>query len=224
MKIKRKTFASLSVKNKKPIAAASVTDRTENKPAPVSSQGGLMIDVRTNKECPKCRVSLKGAVIANVEVDYCPKCLGLWFDEDELRWAKDQKDKNLQWLDIDLWKDDKKFRVAYGVRLCPSCRLPLYEVYYGDSKIVVDVCRICRGIWLDRAEFKKIIDWLRMRADYEILNKYAKNFFSELAEIFTGPESLREEIADFLAVLKLLNYKLVVKNPLIAQLISQMPK
>lgn len=183
-----------------------------------------MIDILTDRQCPKCKVGLRSSILCNVEVDYCPKCLGLWLEEEELRWAKDEKDKNLQWLDIDLWRDPKKFKIAYGIRLCPSCRLPLYEVYYGDSRIVVDVCRLCRGVWLDRAEFKKIIGWLRLKADSEIINRYAKNLFSELAEIFTGPETLREEILDFLTILKLLNYKLTVQYPRIAQLITQLPK
>lgn len=167
---------------------------------------------------------LDKAILHNVEIDYCSTCLGLWFEEDELRWAKDEKDEDLRWLDIDLWKDEKKFKISYGQRLCPSCRVPLYEVYYGDSGIIVDTCNLCHGTWLDRAEFKKIIDWLKDKADYEILNKYAKNLFKQGAEIFTGPETLREEILDFITILKLLNYKLLAQHPFLFRLISHMPR
>ena len=44
--------------------------------------------------CPICKVNFKKAVFYGVEIDYCPQCLGLWFEEDELREAKDEKDKN----------------------------------------------------------------------------------------------------------------------------------
>ena len=52
--------------------------------------------------------------MSGVEVDYCPVCLGTWFDEDELRQAKDSKDKNLNWLDIDLWEDKTKINDLMG--------------------------------------------------------------------------------------------------------------
>jgi len=174
--------------------------------------------------CPKCKKPLEKTIFYNTEVDYCSQCLGIFFEEEELRWAKDEKDESLRWLDIDLWKDKKLFKISYGIRLCPKCRLPLYEVYYGDSRIIVDVCNICQGVWLDRGEFKKIIEYLKDKADYEILHNYLKNLKEEFGEIFSGPETLREEFLDFLAILKLLNYKFAVQYPIITRIISQLPK
>ena len=174
--------------------------------------------------CPHCKIPFSSAILHNTEVNFCTRCLGLWFEEDELRWAKDEKDKDLKWLDIDLWKDEKKFKISYGIRLCPSCRVPLYEVYYGDSGIIVDVCNLCQGIWLDRAEFKKITNWLKEKADKEVLNNYAKNLFEEFSEIFVGPETFREEILDFLTILKLLKYKFTSQHPAISKIILQLPK
>jgi Zn-finger nucleic acid-binding protein len=173
--------------------------------------------------CPLCKISLEKSLLHNVEVDYCQKCLGLWFEEEELRWAKDEKDRNLRWLDIDLWKDKTKFKISRGIRLCPFCRLPLYEVYYGRSGIIVDLCNVCHGIWLDRGEFKKIIDYLKREADWEVLNNYLEDLKEEFWEIFIGPENLKEEVLDFLAVLKLLNYKFLVQHPFLSSLILNLP-
>jgi len=175
-------------------------------------------------KCPICKTELKQAIFYGVEVDYCPICLGLWFEEDELRLAKDEKDENLNWLDIDLWKRKNKFKIYLGERLCPACRLPLYEVYYGDSRIIVDFCSLCKGVWLDRGEFKRLIDYLREKANFEILNNYAKSLFEEAAEILIGSETLREEIFDFLTVLKLLNYKFAVQYPTLTKTISNLPR
>jgi len=104
--------------------------------------------------CPIDKKNLDKSIFYGVEVDYCPQCLGVWFEQDELRLAKDNKDENLKWFDIDLWHDWKHFNISHGERMCPSCRLPLYEVYYGGSGVIVDVCNVCYGIWLDRGEFK----------------------------------------------------------------------
>lgn len=174
--------------------------------------------------CPICKKELEKAIFYWVEIDYCPKCLGLWFEEEELKWAKNEKDRNLRWLDVDLWTDKTKFKINRGIRLCPSCRLPLYEVYYGDSKIIVDLCNLCHGVWLDRGEFRKIIRYLKEKANWEVLHHYAKNLVEEFWEVFTGPETLREEILDLLTILKLLNYKFTVQHPTLTKLISSLPK
>jgi len=100
--------------------------------------------------CPVCGNKLDKALFNKVEVDICPSCLGMWFEEDELRWAKDSKDQRLTWLDVDLWEDETKLRVSSQDKLCPCCRLPLYEVRYGDSEVKVDLCNVCHGVWLDR--------------------------------------------------------------------------
>ena len=173
--------------------------------------------------CPICKKLLEKTIFLNTEIDYCPLCLGLWFEQDELRQAKDEKDRGLNWLDIDLWKDKKDFKISYGQKLCPSCRLPLYKINYGDSNIELDVCNICQGIWLDRGEFSKIIKYLKNKANFEVLNNYAKNLFQEFKEIFTGPETFREEILDFVTILKLLKYKFTIQQPLISKIISESP-
>jgi len=175
-------------------------------------------------KCPLCKKSLKKALLAGVEIDFCPVCLGLWFEEDELRQAKDQKDRNLRWLDIDLWLDEEKFKISPGQKLCPHCRLPLYETCYGDSRIKVDLCNVCHGVWLDRGEFKKIIVYLRRRADVEVLDNYLANLREEFGEILEGPETFKEELDDFLTILKMLSYKLLVQYPKISSIISSLPK
>ncbi|MCD6233086.1 zf-TFIIB domain-containing protein [bacterium] len=174
--------------------------------------------------CPLCKTELKKAIFYGVEVDYCPKCLGLWFDKDELRQAKDKKDKDLNWLDIDLWKDETQFRISPLQKICPKCGVPLYEVRYGDADIRVDVCNLCEGIWLDRGEFKKIIDYLKAKGEEEILRNYFRNLLEEGFEVFAGPETFKEEVGDFLVILKLLSYKFAVQHPIISKIISQLPQ
>ena len=96
---------------------------------------------------------MKKTVFYGTEVDYCPRCLGLWFEKDELRQAKDDKTPALNWLDVDLWADKKKLRVSFSDKkcpsCCPSCSVPMYSVEYGDSGITVDICNVCKGVWLD---------------------------------------------------------------------------
>ena len=175
-------------------------------------------------DCPNCHKSLEKMLFHQVEVDYCPECLGVWFDADELRLAKDDKDKQLVWLDFDLWRDKSRFKVTNIDKRCPVCRLPFSEVHYDDSKVKIDFCRKCRGIWLDRGEFKQIMIYLMRKSDYEILHHYTKNFVKQLWEVFAGPEKFRSELEDFMMIIKLLNYKFVVAHPHISKLIESLPK
>lgn len=174
--------------------------------------------------CPIDKIKLEKAILSGVEVDYCPKCLGLWFEEEELRLAKDYKDRNLRWLDIDLWKSEDKFKISLTQKLCPQDRLPLYETNYGDSDIKVDICNVCYGTWLDRGEFKKIIQYLKEKVDKEVLNHYLKNLREELWEIFSGPEDFKDELDDFVVILKLFVYKFIAQHSAIAKIISGLPR
>ena len=175
-------------------------------------------------DCPNDNKKLEKVLFHNVEVDYCPECLGIWFDKDELRLAKDDKDKQLNWLDFDIWRDTSRFDFKMTQHLCPICRIMLMEVGYDDSKVKVDFCKKCHGIWLDRGEFKQIINYLKRKADYEILHRYTKDFAKELWEVFSGPEKLREELGDFFMLLKLFNYKFVVQHPFLNYLIENSQK
>ena len=160
----------------------------------------------------------------NVEVDYCPRCLGMWFDKDELRLAKDDRDKNLNWVDVDLWRDKGKFNVVRISKFCPACRAGLQEVRYDGSKTKIDFCKNDEGIWLDRGEFKQIINYLKNKSDYEILHHYTKNLVVQLWEVFAGPETFREELEDFLTLLKLFNYKFLTQHPYLNSLMQDVPK
>jgi len=162
--------------------------------------------------CPNDNEQLEKVLFHNVEVDYCPKCLGIWFNKDE----------QLNWVDIDLWRDKAKFKVSHGDKHCPVCRGGLREVAYDDSKVKVDFCKNCEGIWLDRGEFKQIINYLKNKSDYEILNRYTKNIASELWEVFSGPEKFRSELEDFLTLLKLFNYKFIVQHPFLKSIIENL--
>ncbi len=175
-------------------------------------------------ECPNDSEKLEKTLFHNVEVNYCPKCLGMWFDNDELRLAKDDKDKNINWLDVDLWRDKGSFGVLRVRKHCPVCRAGLVEIKYDGTKTKVDFCKMCQGVWLDRGEFKQIMAYLKRKSDYEILHRYSKSLISELWEVFAGPEKFREELADFLILLKLLNYKFVVQHPILYKLIENAQK
>ena len=175
-------------------------------------------------DCPNKHQSLEKVLFHNVEVDYCSECLGVWFDQNELEWARDAKDQQLNWVDFDIWRDKGRFKISSSDKRCPVCRIPFVEVRYDDSNVKIDFCKMCRGMWLDRGEFKQIMIYLKKKADYEILHRYTKNLVVQLWEVFSGPKKFREELPEFLMLSKLLNYKFVVQYPLLNSLIENSQK
>ncbi len=171
-------------------------------------------------ECPNDKSYLQKVLFHDVEADYCPDCLGMWFDKDELRLAKDSANTQFNWQDVDLWRDKGRFAVKKTEKSCPNCRTGLTEIHYDDSKTKIDFCKNCQGIWLDRGEFKQIMNYLKRKSDYELLNHYTRNAAKQLWEVFSGPGQFKDEVADFLTLIQLFRYKLEKQYPDIYTLIK----
>ncbi len=100
-------------------------------------------------DCPKCRqqpLREKYVSGANLNVDYCPKCKGIWFDGGELAQALPAAERQLQIP-----------RRAVRLRApCPRCNKPLYAFPYPHSRVTIEMCKGCHGLWLDAEEFQQI--------------------------------------------------------------------
>jgi Zn-finger nucleic acid-binding protein len=96
--------------------------------------------------CPKCqRDSLKQKYVSALDLtlDYCTRCKGIWFDGGELYRAMPQAEKLLR-------------IPPNAVRLeaeCPRCPTLLHTFPYPGTKVVVEMCGKCDGLWLDANEF-----------------------------------------------------------------------
>ncbi len=99
--------------------------------------------------CPKCKtISLKEGKVKDrsVKIDYCPKCKGIWFDVGELGKVTENA---IRELSID---PDADRRSIY----CPRCIQPLHTFRYPQTCVKIDMCKECRGLWLDAGELKEI--------------------------------------------------------------------
>jgi Zn-finger nucleic acid-binding protein len=165
------------------------------------------------KQCPKCKEELTHKEIGGIEVDECPTCKGVWYEKDELRQAKDTYDSDLNWMDFEILKHKDQFKSTSCVHLCPTCQEPMVSLEYGKSKVIINYCQSCQGTWLDKGEFKKIIDELELELLTKSFPSYIKETIKEGAEIITGHESLISEWKDFANVLRFMQYRLFVENP-----------
>jgi Zn-finger nucleic acid-binding protein len=164
-------------------------------------------------QCPLCKIEMSKKFIQNIEVDACDKCKGIWFENNELRKAKDSTDKDLNWMDFEIWKHKDKFKTDPRKLACPQCQLSLVAISYGKTNIEIDYCPTCKGTWLDKGEFKKIIKALTDELLTKPFSDYIKESIEEAKEIVTGPESFLSEWKDFTTILHMMELRMFVEHP-----------
>ena len=172
------------------------------------------------KDCPSCGKPLQSVKMGSVEVEECSSCKGVWFDQGELRQAKDEADPDLNWMDFDLWSATEQFETQPSSLSCPNCAIPLVSLMYGHSSVCVETCPTCKGTWLEKGEFKKILDSMEQDLVSKSFSEYIHDAVKEGAELLTGHESLVSEWKDFVTVLRLMEYRLFVENPTLLNTIT----
>ena len=172
------------------------------------------------KQCPKCEDELQPTDIGSIKAHECRTCRGVWFDKDQLRQAKDATDSDLSWMDLEIWKHEDEFSLTTSHRQCPTCRKPMASLAYGTTPVVIDYCESCQGTWLDKDEFKRIIESLEQEVSSKSFSDYVKEAIREGKEIITGHESFISEWKDFATVLRLMEYRLFVEKPTLLSTIT----
>ncbi len=173
-------------------------------------------------KCPDHHTELGQINYRGILIDECPTCKGRWFDRDELRKAKDSTDDDLRWLDFDPFGTEAgRFEVPSKGRLCPKCSTKMASLTYETSRVTIDKCPQCHGIWLDHGEFEAIVKHLEKTVSSETASEYAQDAFRQFLQVATGPEGAISEVRDFLAVMKLLELRIGVENPRVAGMIQK---
>ena len=167
--------------------------------------------------CPTCGKDLETHIAHSVEVEECLNCGGLWFDRGELRKAKDEALPESNWLDFDVWADQDEFQVAWSSRQCPKCDKNLATISYRSTGETLDYCLDGHGIWLDKKEFENIIEALEKEIYTMTVPDYFVASIEEAKEIVAGTEGLISGWRDFLTVTRLLQYRVLVENPGVAE-------
>jgi hypothetical protein len=84
---------------------------------------------------------------------------------------------------------------------------------YQSSKVVINKCRACKGIWLDSGELVKIIGYLEDVVNSKKTIALAGATFKQFIEVIAGPKTVVEEVRDLWAVLYILEVRIGVEHP-----------
>jgi Zn-finger nucleic acid-binding protein len=105
--------------------------------------------------CPVCKQDMIVVEYRQIEVDYCFKCSGIWFDKGELELLL--KTTSLGDTGLPTLEGLARETRSHGERKCPICHKKMKEVPMGEPAVHVDVCRQGDGIWFDGGELQQLL-------------------------------------------------------------------
>ena len=120
----------------------------------------VMPEPDKKRNCPRCDQALEDVKVADIPLEECGRCGGLWIDVTNFE---------------HICGNAEAQQAATGLRLpppvpldtnvrylkCPQCLNLMNRMNYaGRSGIVINVCR-AHGVWLDRDEMVQIVTFIR---------------------------------------------------------------
>jgi len=176
----------------------------------------------TDENCPNCDAKLDLCSLLGIEFEGCPKCHGLWLDRDELRKLKNKVGiGELRWLNSEVDSIEQAAASA-SKRVCPrKDNGNLLSVVFGKSSIVLDWCPECHGMWLDRGEYGKIVDYLLNEAGQSTIKDVEKEIKEDVKKLFqSGAASPVAELSDIAAAAAALINFTIFDHPKVFKLVT----
>lgn len=137
--------------------------------------------------CPTCHSAMVTLELADVEIDHCVTCGGIWLDAGELELLLDDPDRTRRLLD--------SFReipaAAEALRRCPICEKKMAKIVVGPSPppLLVDKCPQSDGLWLDKGELQDLLERGEWDEDSRIQRLLADMFGRGAPERGTGSQA-----------------------------------
>ncbi len=107
--------------------------------------------------CPKCKQDMIVVEHRKVELDYCPKCEGVWFDAGELDLFLQCAQMASPELTISNIVNLPAVESSGKPLKCPVCGQGMKEVAISQPAINIDVCRRTDGLWFDGGELRELL-------------------------------------------------------------------
>jgi len=125
-------------------------------------------------DCPVCKNAMITLELADVEIDHCTDCGGIWLDAGELELLLGEPGKSKQLLDSFKIDPDSSEKV----RKCPICDKKMLKIVIGSSEpaLLIDKCKKGDGLWFDKGELQNIVDSAQLDKDNKIRNILAGMF------------------------------------------------
>ncbi len=109
--------------------------------------------------CPVCKMDMIDVEHDKIELDYCVKCKGVWFDSNELELLFERLNIDNSSLSVSELLNRIDDKIVEDKRKCPICKKTMGKIVLGDSsQTVIDICLNGDGLWFDGGEVIQLIE------------------------------------------------------------------
>ena len=114
--------------------------------------------------CPGCKSQTIVVERNKIELDYCPRCRGVWFDSGELDLLLTSLSMGACSAFISDILAGTENKSTEKSRRCPHCAQKMRKSTVGeDPKIMIDACRRGDGLWFDAGELDNLLKQLAQK-------------------------------------------------------------
>lgn len=111
------------------------------------------------RQCPNCNIPLNTLDFNGIQLDDCPQCGGVWFDDGELQAAKSGGTNGFLEVDNLAHPHIAVISPKNADRLCPNCHTKMRSYHYlYSTPIILDECETCHGVWVDDEELTQMCE------------------------------------------------------------------
>jgi Zn-finger nucleic acid-binding protein len=123
---------------------------------------------------------------SQIELDYCAKCEGVWFDAGELNLFLQSVRSESPDLTLKNIVSLPETRPSHKHRKCPICRQEMKETAIGEPAVHIDVCRQGDGLWFDGGEVHQLLRQLAQKPSSKESSQ--QQIITFLGEVFKAKE------------------------------------
>ncbi|MFC1941848.1 zf-TFIIB domain-containing protein [Chloroflexota bacterium] len=112
-------------------------------------------------KCPACNGLMIVVEHDKIEVDYCLRCSGVWFDAEELELLIEAMQLEGTSLSLDNILTSPETESAEKKRNCPICGRKMKKATVGhEPEVTIDACSRGDGLWFDSGEVGQLVTQL----------------------------------------------------------------
>lgn len=135
--------------------------------------------------CPVCKVPAIVVEQNQVELDYCARCHGVWFDAGELELLLDNIELGGHGLSHEGILNLPEVKTSEKKRRCPICSHNMKKVHIGhEPQVLIDACPQGHGLWFDKGEVSQLAHQLGKAG-----GTAAEKIASFLGDVFKADET-----------------------------------
>lgn len=133
-------------------------------------------------KCPVCNIDMIVVEHKKIELDYCVKCHGVWFDSGELELLLETLREPGAGSQTEALLTPAEAKSAEKQRKCPICGKKMKKTTVcPEPRVLIDTCPRGEGLWFDGGELGQVVAQFAVR---QCGKPDAQGILSFLSDVF----------------------------------------